>query len=114
MSGSLDKTLKLWDVSSLSPDAQALCKTTMTGHRDFVLSVAFSADNRYILSGSKDRTVQLWDTKGTSHFVLQGHKNSVISVAFSPSGGMFATGSGDCRARVWFLDGANGSGSQQD
>jgi glucose repression regulatory protein TUP1 len=72
------------------------------GGQDFVLSVAFSPDGNWLISGSKDRSVQFWDPRSAStHLMLQGHKNSVISVAVSPSGKAFATGSGDCRARLW-------------
>jgi glucose repression regulatory protein TUP1 len=105
ISGSLDKTLKLWDLnlgSTRNSLAKPVCRVTFNGHKDFVLSVAFSADGKQILSGSKDRTVQLWDPQtGKSLMILQGHKNSVISVALSPEGGLFATGSGDCKARLW-------------
>ena len=67
-----------------------------------MLSVAFSPDGNWLISGSKDRTVQFWDPRSAvTHLLLQGHKNSVISVAVSPSGRHFATGSGDHRARVW-------------
>lgn len=70
--------------------------------QDFVLSVAFSPDGNWLISGSKDRSVQFWDPRtAATHLMLQGHKNSVISVAVSPSGKAFATGSGDCRARLW-------------
>jgi len=69
-----------------------------------VLSVAFSHDGKWLISGSKDRSVQFWDPRSAvTHMMLQGHKNSVISVAVSPnpSSGTFATGSGDFRARMW-------------
>merc|ERR1712037_528102 len=34
------------------------------GHTKDVLSCAFSADNRQIVSGSRDKTVKLWNTLG--------------------------------------------------
>jgi len=108
VSGSLDKTLKLWDMSHPGRNGASgsgqknQSKTTFTGHKDFVLSVAVSPDGRWVVSGSKDRGVQFWDPlTAQTQFMLQGHKNSVISVALSPTGKLFATGSGDCRARVW-------------
>ena len=55
LSGSNDKTLKLWDVSS----GQAV--RTFQGHTSAVYSVAFSPDGRYALSGSSDQTFKLWD-----------------------------------------------------
>ncbi|GAD82878.1 TIR domain-containing protein [Nocardia asteroides NBRC 15531] len=33
----------------------------MAGHKDWVRSLAISADSRYIVSGSSDRTVRFWD-----------------------------------------------------
>jgi len=105
-SGSLDKTLKLWDLSS--PRSRSRCRSTFLGHKDFVLSVAFSPDGNWLISGSKDRSVQFWDPRtAVTHMMLQGHKNSVISVAVSPTGRHFATGSGDFRARAWQLQYTN-------
>lgn len=57
-------TLKVWDLGPgsdgrLSPQAQTL----PGGHSDYVLSVCFSQDGKYIISGSKDRSVTIWDSK---------------------------------------------------
>lgn len=103
ISGSLDKTIKVWQFDSAETISRGICKYTILGHKDFVLSVAGAPpDGRWIVSGSKDRSVQFWDSQsGTTQLMLQGHKNSVISVAISPTGACFATGSGDCRARIW-------------
>ncbi|OMH85653.1 General transcriptional corepressor tupA, partial [Zancudomyces culisetae] len=110
LSGSLDKSLKIWELHSRPgpngrPLSRSTCLTTLYGHKDFVLSVAYSPDGKWIVSGSKDRRVQFWDPRNAQpHFMLQGHKNSVISVAMAPKAPLFATGSGDCRARIWSYD----------
>ncbi|TLD23296.1 hypothetical protein PspLS_07251 [Pyricularia sp. CBS 133598] len=108
VTGSLDKTIKLWELATPRGSMQnqgskgGRCVKTFEGHRDFVLSVALTPDNQWVMSGSKDRGVQFWDPRtGSTQLMLQGHKNSVISVAPSPTGGFFATGSGDMRARIW-------------
>lgn len=41
------------------------------GHSKDVLSVAFSADNRQIVSGSRDRTIKLWNTLGVCKYTIQ-------------------------------------------
>ncbi|CAE6416245.1 unnamed protein product [Rhizoctonia solani] len=80
----------------------SVCTTGFLGHKDYVLSVAVSPDNQWIVSGSKDRGVQFWDPRNAQQqLMLQGHKNSVISIDLSPAGGLLATGSGDWQARVW-------------
>ncbi|SMN21602.1 similar to Saccharomyces cerevisiae YCR084C TUP1 General repressor of transcription [Maudiozyma saulgeensis] len=131
VSGSLDRTVKLWNLrnsSGASNTAEAnqsskttngTCEVTYVGHKDFVLSVTTTANDQYILSGSKDRGVLFWDTPtGNPLLMLQGHKNSVISVAVAngkPLGEqyeVFATGSGDCRARIWKFSKTNGHDEQ--
>jgi WD40 repeat protein/type II secretory pathway predicted ATPase ExeA len=103
LTGSADKTARLWDVTSGKEIRQFL------GHADAVLSVAFSPDGRYVLTGSADKIVQLWDM-ATGQKVRQflGHTDSVASVAFSPDGKYVLTGSGravtssaDRTARLW-------------
>jgi WD40 repeat protein len=53
-SGSLDGTIKLWDVKS----GQEL--RTLGGHTDLVKPVAFSPDSSLLTSGSFDASVILW------------------------------------------------------
>lgn len=55
---------QVWDLGPgsegrLSPQAQTL----PGGHSDYVLSVCFSQDGKYIISGSKDRSVTIWDAR---------------------------------------------------
>ena len=112
VSGSLDRTVKLWNLAHLDNNnvinGTSQCEVTYIGHKDYVLSVATSENDKYILSGSKDRGVIFWNFEtGEPLLMLQGHRNSVISIAIAnnhPIGGdyfLFATGSGDCKARVW-------------
>lgn len=57
------------------------------GHTKDVLSVAFSADNRQIVSGSRDRTIKLWNTLAQCKYTISEdcHQDWVSCVRFSPS-----------------------------
>jgi len=67
-SGSVDNTIKLWDVESRQLVA------TLTGHASYVNSVAFSPDGSLLASGSYDKSIKLWDVS-TKQLVatLTGH-----------------------------------------
>ncbi|KAJ6624922.1 WD40-repeat-containing domain protein [Mycena sp. CBHHK59/15] len=107
VSGSLDNTLKYWDLRGAKARKEggkpSQCTTNFTGHKDYVLSVAVSHDAQWVVSGSKDRGVQFWDSAGVVQCMLQGHKNSVISISLDPVGNLLATGSGDNLARICAL-----------
>ena len=95
-SGSVDKTVKLWDVST------GKNINTLTGHKDRVGSVAFSPDGTKLASGSADKTVKLWDVStGKNINTLTGHKDRVESIAFSPDGTKLASGSADETVKLW-------------
>ena len=48
---------------------------TLTGHSNWVLSVAYSPDGKHIVSGSDDRTVKVWDAQtGKEVSVLVCHR----------------------------------------
>jgi len=55
LSGSIDKTLRLWDL------AGGRCLRTFEGHTSTVSSVCLSADGQYALSSSHDKTLKLWE-----------------------------------------------------
>ncbi len=98
LSGSLDRTLKLWDLVT------GECQHTFKGHTKGVNSVAISPDGRQALSGSGDKTLKLWDlATGESLRTFKGHKEKVNAVAISPDGRYALSGSSDKTLKLWNL-----------
>jgi serine/threonine protein kinase len=96
LSGSMDKTLKLWDAATGNE------VRTFTGAGGFVRCVAFSPDGRFVLGGGEDNTLRLWETAtGREVRAFKGHSDRVLSAAFSPDGRFIVSGSGDRTARLW-------------
>jgi WD40 repeat protein/predicted Ser/Thr protein kinase len=95
-SGSVDNTIKLWDVETRATIA------TLKGHLHWVNSVAFSPDGLILASGSEDKTIKLWDIITHREIAtLREHSDWVRSVAFSPDGLILASGSKDKTIRLW-------------
>ena len=62
------------------PLSSGLTTRRFVGHTKDVLSVAFSADNRQIVSGSRDKTVKLWNTLGVCKYTIQVHWQLVVQL----------------------------------
>lgn len=74
----------------------------LSGHKDYVMAVAWSPDSRYLASGGFDGTAVIWEAAGGRALrTLAGHTDSVTSVAFGPQGAVLATGSFDGTAKLW-------------
>ena len=79
VSGSFDKTVKLWDIQT-----GGVVKTFF-GHTDKVYAVSISADSTTIASGSHDKTICLWNVQtGECYHTIQ-QQNNVLHVMFSPT-----------------------------
>jgi len=76
---SMDGNIKIWGTS------QGECQATLVGHQSAVTSLALSADNQYLVSGSEDCTARIWDVETLEcQHVLSEHFEAVHAVAISP------------------------------
>ncbi len=95
-----DRTVRLWeltisDVGGVLEAASATLLTTLQGHNNVVLSVAFSPDGRYLASGGVDGSIIVWSLpEGTPQLTLRGQLNWVEGLAFQPEGNYLASVSG--------------------
>ena len=101
ISGSDDKTARVWDVRS------GRSVHTLEGHTNRINAVAFSPDGKKTVTGSHDDTLKLWDvSSGSLIATMTGHTGDVASVAFTPDGRYILSGSYDKTIRLW--DGRSG------
>jgi WD40 repeat protein len=96
LSGSRDKTLRLWDAST----GQLL--RIFRGDSDTVRAVAVSPDGTHLLSAGGDAAIKLWDA-ATGQVVrdFKGHTAEVVSVTFSPNGTRVLSGAWDGTIKLW-------------
>jgi WD40 repeat protein len=99
VSGSRDRTLKVWDLERGSEIH------TLAGHTSSVVSVAVTPDCRRAVSGSGDGDMKVWDLEsGSEIHVLNGHTGPIWSVAVISDSHRAISGSGDKTLKVWDLE----------
>ncbi len=99
-SGDLDGRIILWDADRRRPAGAPL-----EGHDDGVLSLAFAADGRYLISTGRDRRVLLWDLAADPpRAKILRHDLMVTSAAFDRADdNRLITGDSDRQVSVWDL-----------
>ena len=75
MSGSSDKTIKVWNLTKKYSSA---CLKTMNGHTDFVWTLSLCPDDVTLVSGSLDKCIKLWNIEmGQQIMSLSGHLQQI-------------------------------------
>ena len=88
-------------------------RMTLNGHAGFfeedqderevdIRALAFTQDEKILVSGSEDKTVMLWNTQnGAERAALRGHEGWITAVAFSLDGKTVASGDTNGVIKVW-------------
>jgi len=88
ISGSEDKTIKLWEVSS----GREL--RTYNGHQSIVNDVLFTPNDAQLISASKDGHIYFWEVlTGNILKSYEQPKENILRLALSPDGHYLAVGS---------------------
>ncbi len=96
LSGSWDKTLKLWEVTA------GRCLHTFNGHSAEVTSVCLGRDGQLALSGSLDKTLRLWSVSATHCLgIWKGHQGGICAVTLSSDSSLALSGGWDRNLKLW-------------
>lgn len=99
VTGSQDKTAKLWRPSDLG------LVTVLRGHTRGVWCAQFSPADKLVATGGGDAVVRLWTVSDSSSSCvkqLQGHEASVLTLSWQ-GGGQLVSGSSDGLLKVWWV-----------
>ncbi|KZO95838.1 WD40 repeat-like protein [Calocera viscosa TUFC12733] len=92
ISGSLDNTIKVWDVE------RGQCMKTLFGHIEGVWAV--DSDRLRLVSASHDRTIKVWvREQGRCLTTLVGHRGAVTCIALGDD--KIISGSDDGDIKIW-------------
>ena len=94
--GSREGTVYVWNFQN--PEEP----TRLTGHTDYVTSLAFSPDGKRLASGARDDTTRLWDVASGEQIATlpMDEPRTTMGIAFSPCGKIIAGGMDD-EIRFW-------------
>jgi WD40 repeat protein len=96
ISGSCDKTIKVWDIDT----GREL--HTLTGHSTDLKLVTITPDGKKIFSGSYDKTIKVWDIDtGRELHTLTGHSECINLLWISFDNTTLVSGSIDGQIKLW-------------
>jgi WD40 repeat protein len=89
VSGSWDKTVRVWDATTNQEVVRFQERFPV------VTAVAFSPDGDRLAAASTSEVIYVWDVATRRLVLSHGHHRSVYCVAFSPDGKLVASGDGE-------------------
>ncbi|XP_055963725.1 lissencephaly-1 homolog A-like [Sorex fumeus] len=96
LSGSRDKTIKMWNIST----GKSLM--TLVGHDNWVHGIFVLPLGTFIISCADDKTIRIWNYKNRRCIkTLKAHNNSVYTMDIHKMTGYVVTGSLDHTIKLW-------------
>lgn len=102
--GETDSEVVVWALEDLlrASGETPLPRASFGKHRDWICGVAFSPDNRALVSAGADSALRVWELDRPDVCRrYQGHRHEILSVAWSPDGKHVVTSGMDGSVRVW-------------
>jgi WD40 repeat protein len=93
--GGRDNRIRIWDRRS------GEIVRVLTGHSDYVRSLAWSSDGATLASGDYAGQVRLWDVPTGESRILAGHRGEVVKLLFGAGGNSLVSASRDGTVRIW-------------
>lgn len=97
--GASDASIYLLDSETLD-----IRHTLPNAHAPSVFTVAYSPDERYLLSGGRDAMLRVWDLSADPPAIVSeqpAHWFTLNHIVWSPDGRHFATASRDKTVKIW-------------
>ena len=113
--GSEDNSVRIWSQTpdknwvmdkelkgpSVTCTAGSTRSAELPGHTNFVQTVAFSHDGRFMVSASRDTTSKVWKVGTWEVLQTLSDENVVRGAVFSPDDQLIITGNESCQTKIW-------------
>jgi WD40 repeat protein len=73
----------------------------LSGHTNFVQSVAFNSDGSLLVTASRDATAKIWKVGSWELLQTLPDENVVRGAVFSPDEQLIVTGNESCQTKIW-------------
>jgi len=108
VTGSIDKTVKVWDLTNMMDNKIDVEELTASGegstaHKDAVLDCKFSPDGKKIVTTSRDKKVIIWDTITLNKITSLDEHQGWVQCALWYNNNTLITAGNDKVLKVWSI-----------